>query len=65
MSSKSLDSLEALVSEAENAFAGQLKALWSDHTYLSPKDARALRGLLTSLAERTPRGRDALASDPG
>jgi hypothetical protein len=44
-----LDRLEALVAEAERAFAGQPKALWSDRTYLAPKDARALRDLLTAV----------------
>lgn len=43
--------LEVLVSEAERAFRGQPKALWSDRTYLAPKDAVALRELLTELAD--------------
>lgn len=44
--------LTALVTEAERAFAGQPKALWSDRTYLAPKDARVLRELIVELAER-------------
>lgn len=51
---KSLDRLEALVAGAERAFAGQPKDLWSDRTYLAPKDARALRELLTDLAAPAP-----------
>lgn len=42
--------LEALVTEAETAFRRQPKALWSDRSYLAPKDARALRELLSELA---------------
>lgn len=40
--------LEALVSEAERAFRNQPKALWSDRTYLAPKDAKMLREMLDS-----------------
>lgn len=37
--------IEALVMEAENAFRRQPKALWSDRTYLAPRDAAVLRAL--------------------
>lgn len=52
--------LETLVTEAERAFAGQPKALWSDRTYLAPKDARVLRDLLTevgAMKRRSPADR--------
>ncbi len=47
----SLDRLTALVDEAQKAFTGQPKALWSDRSYISPKDAAALRTLATEIAE--------------
>lgn len=51
--------LTALVTEAERAFAGQPKALWSDRTYLAPKDARVLRELIAE-CRREPSRRSGL-----
>jgi hypothetical protein len=44
-----IERVEAMVSEAERSFAKQPKAMWSDRTYLAPKDAAVLRRLLTGM----------------
>lgn len=44
-----IERVEAMVSEAERSFAKQPKAMWSDRTYLAPKDAAVLRRLLSGV----------------
>lgn len=49
----SRDRVQALVEEAERSFRTAPKALWSDRTYLAPKDAKALREWLDADAHDT------------
>jgi hypothetical protein len=42
--------LDRLVTEAENAFQRAPKAMWSDRTYLAPKDAAKLKAMLSRSA---------------
>jgi hypothetical protein len=44
--------IRADVEEAERAFAGQPKAVWTTRTYLSPASAKAARTLIQALALR-------------
>lgn len=46
-----IDGLMGLVVEAERAFQSKPKALWSDRTYLAPKDVPRLRALLARVGE--------------
>lgn len=47
--------LERLIAEAESAFSHRPKALWSDRTYLAPKDAAKLKQLLGDGSQDEPR----------
>lgn len=46
-----LAKLDALVTEAEAAFTRTPNALWSNRTYLAPKDAVRLRALISRIEE--------------